>query len=57
MKQLINYLERIGFERPNSNYLFLKLIIESKEYNHDEMGMGFDEYINCKVIIKEHIEF
>jgi hypothetical protein len=47
MIELIEYLEMIGFEDANTNFLFLKAIIESTEYD-PQFGMSENDYKKCK---------
>jgi hypothetical protein len=51
MIELIEYLELIGYDDANTNFLFIQALIE-EDYN--VFGMTDEEYSICKKIISKY---
>jgi hypothetical protein len=51
MKELIKYLEMMGYEDANTNFLFIKAIVESTQYD-PQFGMDKNQYTQCKKLLE-----
>jgi len=52
MKKIIDYLEVIGFEDANTNFLFLQYLINCKDYE-PQCGLSVEQFDFIKLLVKE----